>query len=873
MTGLLSVYVRNTPRELLEHGHSASSPWSGMSGGPVVTSDGLLLGVVFEHRPREGQSTIKAVPITAIEPDLEYPRWGAGVIDAAAWWSRLGVTGIADLSAVPTAGSRQVVAGLPDYVPSRVRDREGERGALRALVTGQESVLSELRGPAGVGKTALAAEVAREFPGRAAFLTATGYSGVTVTTVLDALAEMVADGTKRELLKAQLRVPQADPLTRLDDVLVALAAGPVLLVVDEAQELLKPDGQLHDEGIAAMFTEIAHSRGRSVRVLFVTTSPVGTRTTPRIRLPSADPVRLDGGLPPQEYNGFVSDLISARRDQVQALPIPELERMTGRHPRRTEILVGIPHGPDLDRAADAHRLADVVMASLVPDQARTVEALAVCRRPVDAKAAAHLAGLTRDDARQILDELANRRIVREHGGLYHVPNDEARSVLRRLGPAVVAGHTKRAASYFEAEARRAHPASLDDCVDWFNAIALHIAAGDPERALSVIEDVDERHLREWGHSDALLPWLREVSNKLTDTRDKVCHGSLLARALAQYGRLDDGIAEVIKAGRLNVEMKDSQRQVALLLQLAGYLFRAGRIRLAAQQYKDAAGRACDDHRPGNAESIAGLALCDAQTGRFDAALRHIDAARHNLAIRRQHDHDIQLLHVRLDYNQALVELELGDDTRSSESVGRARAAADGLDATPLLARCDDLEARIMLYRQQPEDALPLATAACEIAARIGGPELARIAGATYATVLLRLRRFPEALIASHSAARFKRSFFVAEALAIEGVAAFRIDNTGDRARAAFTQAIGFAEKLLQQEWHNYRAWEAAAIAQVGLALMDEATDSWQAEHAYQRAIEGSSNKLGGRHRRRELFDILTAGRPATILTRIRQLLA
>ncbi len=77
-----------------------------MSGAPVV-SDGWLLGVVTEHAPREGASTITAIPLTAVESDPLHPGWGAGVADPASWWSRLGVTGLDQLRSLPTRQLRQ----------------------------------------------------------------------------------------------------------------------------------------------------------------------------------------------------------------------------------------------------------------------------------------------------------------------------------------------------------------------------------------------------------------------------------------------------------------------------------------------------------------------------------------------------------------------------------------------------------------------------------------------------------------------------------------------------------------------------------------------------------------------------------------------
>ncbi|MFJ6950834.1 trypsin-like peptidase domain-containing protein [Micromonospora aurantiaca (nom. illeg.)] len=114
--GLLSVLVQWAPRPLPpEERTLTDSAWSGMSGGPVI-ADGCLLGVVIEHAPREGQSTITAVPVRAVERDPAHPLWGPGVEHPAAWWARLGVTGVADLAALPggrVGNAETVPAELP----------------------------------------------------------------------------------------------------------------------------------------------------------------------------------------------------------------------------------------------------------------------------------------------------------------------------------------------------------------------------------------------------------------------------------------------------------------------------------------------------------------------------------------------------------------------------------------------------------------------------------------------------------------------------------------------------------------------------------------------------------------------------------------
>jgi hypothetical protein len=161
--GLLSVQVSISPRPLPpEDKRLAESQWSGMSGGPVVAA-GRLLGVVTEHAPREGPSAITAVPLTALEPDPAHPGWGPGVKDPAAWWIRLGVSGLRDLQRLPAPPEplepaywetvREFGRTLHRRMPRLLR-RERELAEIAAFATGAAGY-RWLVGGAYAGKTAL----------------------------------------------------------------------------------------------------------------------------------------------------------------------------------------------------------------------------------------------------------------------------------------------------------------------------------------------------------------------------------------------------------------------------------------------------------------------------------------------------------------------------------------------------------------------------------------------------------------------------------------------------------------------------------------------------------------------------------------------
>jgi hypothetical protein len=162
--GLLSLVVSVSPRSLPPGDRRLTdSEWAGMSGAPVVAA-GWLVGVVIEHAPRAGPSTITAVPLTALQYDDQHPGWGPGITDPAGWWSRLGGRAPAAwprLPAPPTAAwepayrdrLREFGETLHWRMP-QLLGRQGELAEIAAFATGEDGY-RWLVGGAYAGKSAL----------------------------------------------------------------------------------------------------------------------------------------------------------------------------------------------------------------------------------------------------------------------------------------------------------------------------------------------------------------------------------------------------------------------------------------------------------------------------------------------------------------------------------------------------------------------------------------------------------------------------------------------------------------------------------------------------------------------------------------------
>ena len=295
--GLLSVQVSSAPEPLPPARVAlGDSPWSGMSGGPVVAG-GYLLGVVTEHAPRAGSSAITATPLTALDRDPAHPGWGPGVADPGAWWTRLGVPGAGTLKRLPAAMGRGGPAYLATVQEIRKRTgvltgRQGELAEIASFAAGEEGY-SWLVGEAWAGKTALLAETVTALP--------------EVDIVCYFLSRREADADSSRFLAAV--VPQLASLLDEDPpagdlyqfrALWQRAAEradtdgrPLLLVVDGLDEDLRPPGL---PSVAAL---LPATTGGRAHVL------VSSRPYPELPadIPAGHPLRQARAVPVKPFSG------------------------------------------------------------------------------------------------------------------------------------------------------------------------------------------------------------------------------------------------------------------------------------------------------------------------------------------------------------------------------------------------------------------------------------------------------------------------------------------------------------------------------------------------------------------------------------------
>ena len=245
--GLLSLQVTSAPRALPPRQEAlGESQWSGMSGAAVLAGE-RLIGVVSEHAPRRGESTITVTPLASL-----------GRLPAAAaaqWWAHLA----ADperLVMLPARRGRAEPAYRATLRQLRARTgvlqgRDGELAAIGAFAAGRPSALAPpgsqhawLVGGPWAGKTALLAEAVHALPPE-------------VDCVAYFLTRPTGDADRERFLAAV--VPQlawllgTDPPSALDEHVfrqlweqaaqrAADEGRQLLLIVDGLDEDLRPGG-------------------------------------------------------------------------------------------------------------------------------------------------------------------------------------------------------------------------------------------------------------------------------------------------------------------------------------------------------------------------------------------------------------------------------------------------------------------------------------------------------------------------------------------------------------------------------------------------------------------------------------------------------
>jgi tetratricopeptide (TPR) repeat protein len=768
----------------------------------------------------------------------------------------------------PPSSSRAAYP-LPDFVPDSVLGRGETLERLAALLDRPGVVIAALVGAQGIGKTAVATRFARHRGADATpvYLAARGYPGVNSASVLKALAVAHPEPAQGKELARRMRDPESGIVQKIRALLAGLAGHRVLLILDDAEQLLDASAGWRDEALAGLLGELVRLESQSVQVLLVSDRKPWMLADNFVELVTG----LDDD---DDLEAFLSALTPDGQEsmRVPARQWSRFTRRTRRWPRPAELVHGVVAGRSLtltdvlDEMGTGRKVIDVAVAGLTGAERGVVRVLAAIGRPIPVDVVDALAGRDADNDR-VLTGLANRRIVRRQspGGrsddLFYLPAGEAQDLAMAEAatgnPGELTTLRRRAAEHFENEARAADRdmRELGDLGHYLDAVDLFLECGEHRRAFDLAVYINERFLKGWGQTAVLFVPLRRLAAEMTGEY-VIAAQSLIAWAQLQQGRPRDAIATIEAAGgRTRSEMN----QLILLNQLGSAQLADGRLSTALETFTEVIELA----RPGpgflsRAETWFHLANFELELGRFDEAEAHVGRAHEDLRNWSNEDHNDQRLTARLARTEGLIHLERGDYRTAGQRAEEARQVAGEVFAEVLAAECDDLSAWASLLDGKPEEALEFARQSFVTASRTGSRGLGWTAATTLAVVHLRLREPAKAYVAAREAVRWSYRRTNAGTWAVCGIAALRAGQ-GKPARDSFRRTLGQIAETFGERRVGYEVLEAKALAEAGLALID--TDHYMESRAaatFTAAIEMCQGAAGARARRRLMFGQLVA---------------
>ncbi|WP_433616707.1 TIR domain-containing protein [Dactylosporangium sp. CA-139114] len=750
-----------------------------------------------------------------------------------------------------TSAHVRVVSRPPDLIPSQFRDRSEVTDELLGRLSRPDRRLIELVGDDGIGKTALISQVLKRLtdgdpPTRFdafGYLSTRSYAPVSAFAIVQHLAATHPDAGTRSRLSERLNSERLTVLEKLDAVLGELDRIRVLLVVDNAEELLDVSGRIADGTLARLVKDLADRTDHGVQLLLVSSR----RPEWNIRGYRAnDVVHLRDGLPVDEIETFLRGLEpeGARLlGEMAAAEVAALHKATDGRPRTLELIyasLGDTATHSLTHLLKA--LADVsaqslplhLLGRLAQRQSMVdtsiMQTIAVLGRPVTADVIGRmLATLPQDDISAALDRLAARRLIRTHDGRFYLPPSEVEHVREWIPRATQVAEFGRAADIFADQASRTSVRRVEDLAPHLSEIDMRIHAGEYHRALELMNGLDDAYLAGRGQSDALSRWRGYLGGKLDSPREVISNLSYVADARRQQSNYEGQLKAIQRARYYNKRAPDPDVEMSLDVMLGGAHYDAGRVRKASAVYQGVLERAMDlGDQLTVAEVHSGLALCHVDTGDLDEARRHIESA--SAVARCLRDEGVAI-RAQLLLNRAVIDLFRGDAAEALDAAELAATEAQARADDILVGKCLDIQALAHLDLRAPEQALERARRAATIGEETATPELVHAANGTIARIHLSQNRVELAAAAVKAAARYGRSSHALETWALDGIIAWRCDQRA-RAKEAFLRTHAIAGELINRDRACYLPFDINGVALAGLVLCGEPERLRPAVQAY-----------------------------------------
>jgi tetratricopeptide (TPR) repeat protein len=488
-----------------------------------------------------------------------------------------------------SAGGPAVVGvPLPD-IGTYFLDRTAPLARLEALLVDRATRVITVLGRGGVGKSALVAHALGKRGQIGGGLTGiVSLSGrppheLTADDVYAAFGELIRGRGRERLTEAWSR-PSSDMPAKATAVLRELKDGAYILLVDNVETALDERRQFRDKNLQA-FLEALISVENNLLLLMTSRVPVVFR---KELLTYYQLIALTDGLPTDDGIEMLRALDASGQSGLRGLTRQKLAALVSAvHglPRALELMAyALANDPLLpvDDLLDRQRFlsSDEVMQELVAgaysrvdrDALYVLQGLAVYGQSVPPAAVEFMLEpyLPPTSTRQALQFLVQTHVAsatRANGtiGLHPLDRDYLLAVIPPSGEGGLTALHRRAADYY-AQARKpqAEWHSVSDLRPQLLELQHRVAAADYAGTLSLLAEVDEDYLENWGYNSRLVSIRRDLAEKPLDPRLQMRNLVRLARAEHRLGEYEVAIATNRRARALCVQTGDRDTEANCL---------------------------------------------------------------------------------------------------------------------------------------------------------------------------------------------------------------------------------------------------------------------------------------------------------------------